>query len=445
MRTLLLAAAAALLLAAPPVRAQEWSLEKAAEPLKGTEVRVDFLDRPGYRAVTSLIPEFERRTGIKVSYETVPFETLHEKQALDFAQQSGLTVALVDVVWLGEFADKGWLVPADTFLKDAALADPASKPDGFFPQVLNALGAWDGKLYGLPVVPLAGVLYYNRCTLHDAGFDGPPASWEDLATSYAPKLTDKDHNRYAYALPSLRGETQVADSFMRFLRPFGGALLTPELRSALGGEGSQRGLAFRQQLMGFVPPGTIGFDHPEVLNAFSQGRVAMISEWSSFFPTLADPKTSKVANCLGVAPEPEGPAGRAAPFGGFSLAVAAHASDRERKAAWLFIQWVTGEQTARPLLEAGGFPARRSAYEAPDAREGRAVVDPMLAVFANGPFDYRPRFPAWPAISNVIADWGSRMQAGEVAVDAGAQEIGRRMEDILGREGYYDKKRPPLQ
>ena len=66
-----------------PARA-EWALDKAAEPYKGSQINVIFLDRPGYRAIIKLLPEFEKKTGIKVNYEIVPYENSREKQVLNF-------------------------------------------------------------------------------------------------------------------------------------------------------------------------------------------------------------------------------------------------------------------------------------------------------------------------------------------------------------------------
>ena len=37
------------------------------------------------------------------------------------------------------------------------------------------------------------------------------------------------------------------------------------------------------------------------------------------------------------------------------------------------------------------------------------------------------------------------MQLGQVTVEQGSDDIGRRMEAILQREGYYDGKKPLLQ
>ena len=403
----------------------EWAIEKAAAPYKGTEINVIFLDRPGYRAIIKLLPEFEKKTGIKVNYEIVPYENTREKQ----------------VLWMGEFAENGWIAPVEKFTGDAAITDPGLNLKGFFPLLLDAFGSWGGKVYGLPFDNYSGLLFYNKCMLKDAGFDKPPATWAELKDVYAPKLTNPDKKQYAYALQSLRGETQSADSFMRVLWPFGGSLLDKSFHSNLGSKESQTGLKFRQELMKFMPPGVVSFDHSEAVNALAQGQVAMITEWSAFYGSLTDPKTSKLGDCLAVAPEPSGPAGRLPALGGFSLAVASQATEPQQKASWIFIQWATSEDIARAYVEAGGVSGRSAIYDQADIKAKYKVVEPMVASWQKGVPEFRPRFPAWPAISEIVAEWGSKMMLGEVTTEAGAKEISTRMEEILKKEGYYDGKK----
>lgn len=425
--------------------AAEWDIGKAAAPFKGTQLNVIFLDRPGYRAIIKLLPEFEKATGIKVNYEIVPYENTREKQVLNFSSKGDLSLALVDLVWMGEFAENGWIVPIDKFANDPSITDPNLNLKGFFPLLLDAFGSWGGKVYGLPFDNYSGLLFYNACKLKEAGFDKPPATWEELYTVYAPKLTHPDKKEYAFALQSLRGETQSADSFMRVLWPFGGSLLDKTFHSNLNSKESQAGLKFRQDLMKYMPPGVVSYDHSEAVNALAQNQVAMITEWSAFYGTLTDPKTSKLGDCLAVAPEPAGPAGRLPALGGFSLAVASQATEEQQKAAWIFIQWATSEAIARAYVEAGGVSGRTSIYEQPDIKAKYKFVDPMVASWQKGVPEFRPRFPAWPAISEVVAEFGSKMQLGEVSTEEGAKQIGSRMEDILKKEGYYDGKKALLQ
>lgn len=451
MRKLLLATACALAVAcgtaltAPPASAAPWDIEKAAAPYKGTQLSVIFLDRPGYHAIIQLLPEFEKKTGIKVNYEIVPYENTREKEVLNFSSHGDLTLALVDLVWLGEFAENGWIVPIKQFTGDAAITDPSLDLKGFFPLLLDAFGTWGGTVYGLPFDNYSGLLFYNQCQLKAAGFDKPPATWQELKDVYGPKLTDPAKKHYAFALQSMRGETQSADSFMRVLWPFGGSLLDKSFHSNLLSPGSQAGLQFRQELAKYMPPGIVSYDHSESVNALAQGQVSMITEWSAFYGTLTDPKTSKLGDCLAVAPEPAGPAGRLPALGGFSLAVAAQATPAQQKAGWIFIQWATSDDIARAYVEAGGVSGRMSIYQQPDIQAKYKFVDPMVASWQNGVPQFRPRFPAWPAISEVIAEFGTKMQLGEVSTEEGAKQIGTRMEAILKKEGYYDGKKQLLQ
>jgi multiple sugar transport system substrate-binding protein len=424
--------------------AAAWSLEEAAKPYKGTEVSVIFLDRPGYRAIEKMLPDFEQKTGIKVKYEVVPYESTLEKEVRDFSANGDLSIALVDLVWIGTFADSDWIVPVDELKqKFPDVFDPNYDFNDFFPLVLNAFGGWNGKIYGPPFDNYSGLLYYNKEMLKEAGFDKPPETWDQVLNEYGPKLTK--NGKYAFALQSRRGETQSCDSFMRFIWPWGGSLLNQKFKSNLLDEKSQEGLEFRQKLQKYMPPGIVEYDHNEAVNALAQGQVAMITEWSAFYSTLADPKSSKIVDQLGVAPEPKGPAGRKPALGGFSLAVARQANDKQKAAAWLFIQWATSKETAKQYVENGGVSARQSVYQDPELQKKYPFIAPMNESWQQGVPEFRPRFAEWPQLSEIIAEVGTKMMIGEAPVKQGSEEIGKRVEDVLAKAGYYDGKKALAQ
>lgn len=439
-----LAAAAAMTVSG---QALAWSLEEAAAPYEGTTIKAIFLDRPGYAAAAELIPEFEERTGIDVTWETLPYENSRERQVLNFVGGGDIDVVLVDVVWIGEFAANGWVTPMSEFYEDEDLADPDLNLDDFFPVLLESFGTWDEVVYGLPFDNYSGLLFYNECMLEEAGFDGPPQTWTELLEDYGPALTDPDRDRYAFALQSRRGETQSADSFMRMLWPFGGSLLDEDFRSNLTSEESLRGLRFRQALMDYMPPGIVDYDHAEAVDALAQGQVAMITEWSAFYPTLADPDQSRITDCLGVTTEPEGPAGLKPALGGFSLAISSQSSAAEQAAAWLFIQWITSQDKAREYVEAGGVSGRMSVYEDEQLLEAYPYIEPMVQSWQADTAvpDFRPRFPEWPELSEIIALYGTRMMLGELGVEEGARELGEEVEQVLEEAGYYSGDKPLLK
>lgn len=438
-------AAVCALAAGTVAQAQDWSLKEAAAPYAGTTVDVVFLLRPGYEAIEAMLPAFEEETGIDVNIIKHPYENALGEQVRDFVSGGDLDIALIDLVWIGNFAENEWIVPVEEVQAEfPEIIDPDLDMDDFFPLVLNAFGGWNGTIYGLPFDNYSGLLFYNRCMLEEAGFDGPPETWSELKDTYGPALT-KD-GKYAYALQSKRNETQSADSFARMLWPFGGSFLDEEFRSNLNSEESQAGLKFRQDLMQYMPDGIVAYDHAETVNAFAQGDVAMITEWSAFYSSVVSPETSAVADCVEVAPEPSGPAGRKPALGGFSLAVASQADEDEKAAAWLFIQWATSKANAAEYLERGGVPARQSAYANPEElAETYKFVPALVESWQEGVPEFRPRFAEWPEITEIVQEWGTRMMLGEVSTEEGAQEIGTRMEEVLEAAGYYSGEKPLAQ
>lgn len=423
--------------------ASAWTLEEAAKPYAGTTVDVVFLLRPGYEAAEAMLPEFEEATGIKVNIIKHPYENALGEQVRDFVAGGDLDIALIDLVWIGNFAENEWIEPISKFTSNPELTDPELDIDDFFPLVLNAFGGWNEEVYGLPFDNYSGLLFYNECMLSDAGFDAPPATWSELKDTYGPALTKE--GKYAFALQSKRNETQSADSFARVLWPFGGSFLDEEFRSNLLSEESQAGLEFRQDLMQYMPEGIVSYDHAEVVNGLAQGDVAMITEWSAFYSTLKNPETSKVADCLKIAPEPTGPAGRKPALGGFSMAVASQADEDEQAASWLFIQWITSKANALEYLEKGGVPARQSVYQTEGIAEKFDFVPALVESWQDGVPEFRPRFAEWPEITEVVQEWGTRIMLGEVSTEEGAKELGERMEAILDTAGYYDGSKPLAQ
>lgn len=423
---------------------QNWDYATAAKPYRGVTITASFMPRPGYEAAISMIPEFERLTGIHVKWESIYYEKLREALVLDFTSDNPkFDVILMDIVWPGEFASAGWLAPLERFYRDPALTDPELDLNDFFPILLYSLGTWNKKLYGLPFDNYSGLLYYNRCQLKDAGFDHPPDTWQALKDVYAPALTKG--NRYAFALQSHQGETQSADSFMRFVWPFGGSLLTDNFQPNLSTSGAIEGLRFRQALMRYMPPGVVDWEHEDTVQALADGKVAMITEWSGWYKWLADPKSSKISKCLGVTIEPAGPAGRKPALGGFSLAVNARSSKEKQAAAWLFIQWITSKQKATDFILAGGVPGRRSAYANEELKKQFPYFEPLVTSWERyGNAIYRPRFQEWPTISRIIASTGTEMMRGRITVEGGAQAIDEQVRYILYESGYYGRK-PKLQ
>ncbi len=436
------AATAALLLGlaavgSPAGSAAGWSLKDAAAPYKGMTINVVVLDRPSYVAEKQLIPQFEQETGINVKTTTYPYESTLKAETLNFVSNSNQYDGILsDVIWVGTFANSKWVVPMTTFTTNTKLADPTLDLKDFFPVWLDAF-KWNNVQYGIPFDSYSGLLYYNSCMLKKAGFSKPPTTWTQLRDTYGPKLTNKGAGTYAYALQSLRGETQTADSFSRFLWDFGGSwydakTYAPQLDSA----GAQKGMQFRQSLAAIMPPGIVSDDHAQVVQLMAQGKVAMITEWSSFYTTLNDPATSKIGSCLAVTKEPAGPAAADPAFGGFAYMVSSQSPKAKQEATYLFVQWLTSKSVAPQLIHKGAVVARKSADTDPALQKQYPYLDPMVTQWAHSNYDWRPRIPQYPQMSEVVANYGSQIQQGSLGIKPGLDKINSEIKGILTSGGY---------
>ena len=280
--------------------------------------------------------------------------------------------------------------------------------------------------------------------LKAAGFDAPPKTWDELKTTYLPKLTDKSKNQFGYALQSARGETQTADAFARFLWPWGGRFLDIAAKKILVNDPkSVAGIEFRHSLLPSMPDGIVSDDHTQVVEMLSQKRVAMITEWSAFYPTLS---TSPVASDLGIAPEPKGPEAGSAAFGGFAYFVSSQVSHKKQNASWLFIQWLTSKAMAKPLPAGGAGVARIGADTDPSTQASHPNLAPMVETWRTATVpDWRPQLQCYPRFSDIVSDWGSRIELGQVAIKSGLDSMSNDLTSYMNSSNCWGKSNNPEQ
>jgi multiple sugar transport system substrate-binding protein len=124
-----------------------------------------------------------------VNYTTVPYENALGEQVRDFVAGGDLDIALIDLVWIGNFAENGWIVPIEDFTSNPELTDPNLDLDDFFPLLIDAsvverrhLRPALRQLLGPPVLQ----------PLHARGgrlSTRPPATWQEVMDTYGPALT----------------------------------------------------------------------------------------------------------------------------------------------------------------------------------------------------------------------------------------------------------------
>src|SRR3954454_23929326 len=140
---------------------------RRAEP---TEVRVVVGEGPWAEMVAAAAAD-----GIAASVVTVPRPELHRTLRDAVAEGRAPDLALLDSVWIPEFAHAGFLLPLDELDPDWVRRE--HEPD-FLPAVVSA-GRFDGRTVGVSAFADVAGLGYRRDALESAGA-APPATWAEL-------------------------------------------------------------------------------------------------------------------------------------------------------------------------------------------------------------------------------------------------------------------------
>ncbi|PKQ36121.1 MAG: ABC transporter substrate-binding protein [Actinobacteria bacterium HGW-Actinobacteria-11] len=144
-----------------------------------------------------VIPEFEKAMDAEGKDVTVEFqpqgvddEDYKTKIALDLQSGKGADIIGMDGIWVGEFAEAGYIKP----LSDVG-GDAVDDWDGWaqIPDAVQNALSFDGDRYGVPQGADGRVLYYNKDLFAQAGLDEDwaPQSWDDILDA-ARDLKDLD-------------------------------------------------------------------------------------------------------------------------------------------------------------------------------------------------------------------------------------------------------------
>ncbi|MBO8185130.1 ABC transporter substrate-binding protein [Streptomyces spirodelae] len=248
----------------------------------------------------------------------------------------------IDVAWTSEFAAAGWIAPlnADRF-----------PLEHFLPPVVDT-ATFRGRLYALPYVTNAGLLYYRKDILDKEG-KAPPRTWaelERLAKTVAPKYGLEG---YAGQFLPYEGLTVNASEVMRSA---GGTLLADEgKRVTVDSPAARKGIGFlaRGVREGWIPKEALTYKEEESRQAFEDGKLLFLRNWPYVQGTAAA-SDSKVAGKFGVVPLPGSQGAAAGVLGGSNLAVNARSAHKESAADLL--DYLTSEHIQRRVLTEGALP-----------------------------------------------------------------------------------------
>jgi|GEM_PF-1982424 len=253
------------------------------------------------------ISEFEKANpGIKVEFTVESWDNVYTKwdQALE----------------TGETPDLGYDCPitaVDYALQDKVLpvTDLVEKLGGAkaFNEGMQAFSA-NGEWYGVPHGDASMVLIYRKDILKAAGYDNPPATWDELVE--IAQATNKDGvSGFGFFTGDGYQSSQVLTGLMMAA---GGNMIDKDGNVALDSPENLKALELVDKLynqMKVVPESTVTWEHSDPANAIGLGKVAMSVTWGGYGTLLKDMFPEEYEN-IGFAKLPNGPSGHSGSWSG---------------------------------------------------------------------------------------------------------------------------------
>ena len=381
------------------------------------------------------VDRFEKETGIKVNFVTMPFLQIHSKLITDFLAKSGQYDLVATVgYWVPEFYSAGYYAPMDKFLNDPKLRDPNFDFNDFLSAFVDYSSRWNGVLYGIPFFTDSEIFYYRKDILEKAGFTEPPKTWSDF-DSYAAKIAGMQvDGKTVYGTTMDLGDQDTADAFILRYTSMGQNhdLLTPDRKAASfdNDTGVKAVQAMKDELK-YCPPGVTSYDYTAAANSFLNGDVAMHFDWSYLYGVAQDATKSKIVGKVGVAPLPADPGCKpGAPLGGWALAVGAYSKHQE--AAFLFAQFIKSKAAELEGVQKLGFPPTRvSVFSDPGAQKVMPYLDVLKTSVANGVA--LPRVPQFTNLMEVQAAELQRAISQQITPQQAVDNISSAWKDVLSK------------
>ena len=284
-----------------------------------------------------------------------------------------------DVVWTAEFASQKWLLDITPYIE--------KRKSEFIPSTLSSVD-YEGKIWGVPRVSDAGLLYYRKDAVESV-----PATWQEV---YAKA---KDGKGIVYQGASYEGLTV---NFLELAFAAGGKILSDDgKKSVIDSPENLKALQFMVDGIkdGAAPKAVTTYMEEEARRTFEAGRADFERQWPYAY-ALGNAKGSKVAGKFEVAPYPEFEGGgKAAILGGHNSVISAYS--KNPGGALKLIDYLTSEERmTKNAVKFSKTPVLEASYADPDVKKALPFIDQLKEAVEQA--KSRPVSPVYSQISQAI-------------------------------------------
>ncbi|WP_022872647.1 ABC transporter substrate-binding protein [Nesterenkonia alba] len=287
-----------------------------------------------------LIEQFTEDTGIEV--EVITSGANYEETSQWFQTGGGSNadvIVLSDATWFPNYLNDA-LAPVDEIL-EAADVDVDGYVDALYEDYL-----YEGSHYGVPYARSTPLFYYNADHYEEAGIDGPPQTWEEVA-EISQTIVDEGVADYGYAFPP--SNEYPAWGMANLVWGYGGGWSDEWDFSLVSSDETVEALEFAQDA---VQDGWANVAATSQTDDFASGVASQTIQSTGSLGGILDTADFEV----GTAFLPDGPAAEGeTPTGGAGLMIASASSPEEQLAAAMFVGHMTSAESQAFFSEHTGY------------------------------------------------------------------------------------------
>jgi multiple sugar transport system substrate-binding protein len=408
---------------------------------------------------------FTQKTGITINIQQMELGALVQKVALDFGSgRSAYDIIYADPYQVLAPYYEG-LVDLNVFMQDKSLPPVPGGVQDFIPSQLLTDGRFldESKLYALPYDCPTMIWFYRKDIFakfkdqmsQALGFDPTPSNdttWDQYyqIAKWFNDNADKTGIPYGTGHQAKQYDSLMCD-FSNILASYGGGYFADDAK--VGGIGSKnpgactldqpeaiQAAEFYTKLLSIANPASTTWDWSGADSGFQTGQMAMVPNWHLF----AAGDVAKFGDKVGFSRLPRGPKRSASIYGGTGIAINASASEKQQKAAWLFLVWATSPESQIADLKSkvgGGTPTRTSVYEMPEVLKNSKWPSTMPNLLAADAVReawklenvyMRPKIPQWNQVDTVVFTELSKMLAGQQSPGGAMTSAKQQIDKIVG-------------
>jgi len=368
-------------------------------------------------AMRQELANFEKLTGIKVTYDIYPEEQYFDKVTVVLSSgSSDYDVFMTGAYQVWQYAPPAWVEPLEKYINDPSVTNPNYDVGDILPSLMASL-RWDlkdghktgtGHQWALPWGFEMNSLTYNKKMFDALGLKPPETFAEVIKDS---KLIEQKYPGVVGIV--VRGTRNWATIHPGFLTAFvsaGGedfdSNLNPVMNSPIGVKFAK---AWVDMVKEVGPPQWATYTWAECQSALGSGKAAMMfdADIGGYFVNRLTAEKGNLAFAVG--PGLDGPATKSNVW---IWSLSMNAASKNKVPAWYFLQWATGKDFTLTAAVKYNLvdPARQSVWDNPDFQKSIEGATGYLDTFKALSKDARVYFTPQSRFQEVTTEWAATLQ-----------------------------------